>query len=1331
MKKPHPDAEVRTLAQDILGYLNFSSGAADVRFLKNLNELFGVLDRPRKQDGPTWRRLGDVLRAELGTLHGTSDVFRTIEQAEAVLRILFDAALPAYREFHRDLLFHQTDEGLFQPFFIGRMAEAVLRQGGPWNETERIVSGAIAALNDYLGFRPVAVLHGQQKIQPYEHEWVRPVPLFVQGAGVSNGPYRELVEAAMTILRETDPAIFFEAHFPLEQLDELAFDPRAYDFDHPVNKRPNYLFGQWDLHHLDNSGRARRFVVQQAALDGMLSRIRGRGKVPAKEILFEEASVLAGTMLMGAGVSGSRPDEHDSTVTLATLVQKIAGYRDAFYKRLLDRLKGPQSERLRKEAAALKQPFGGARQHFNHFLAERRAQQLQHVHLAVLFARMGYVEGAERQVRVLPVAGARMNCDIQCRITAAHRSIDAGQLDPAVVHLGEIEDILRRGIRCGAFADPWNMLGFGAQFSLFPSPECSVHDHRLDELIDMVKEILSLYVRLEKEAAARGEQRVFDDVANRLQRFSNWWDQFGSIEVSSVDGCSGHETWESTAHVCEALRAWHQAGAAAGDIAFWRGRVENFTSPKAYSQVIDTLLEHHDPVAAMALLMQWLSEAEDISLAEEPYSFQELCLVWMEDLWAPAGDGGTLSSRPIASDAEKPSFTRQQKWSLSRKFFDYLEANAGHYWRLPKWELSDVEGQPAAEEDIPPPPTEDEEDSIFGAAYEQMIYRDTTDDGMESSTFDSEPDETESELSFEVERITDHLQFLATLAHLWKFTATISQSDDAPAGERDEILGGWLTQAVANYQGLMDLLTTVHRFPIPAPRGSHESMLEYDRRRSLKDMLLDNVISVAIDTADSLRMIRASMQQPVEIAVGEKWDEPLHLVLRAVLRGDADEVRKNWASLVAALRPQPMLYMSLARGGNPQRIVRTRAMHSVLRRLLAYLPRIGMIFETAKLLETLQRMEIEHALGPGAITEFDRIFAIGCKSIAHALSVSSDDWAAAKKSAPPLYAEAELIGLLENAAKVLLDCWLAHSRGVRLSVMETVNDDERWDELRQFIEKYGREIFTQQFMNLGNLRAILHEGVDAWIDSVLELDEEECDFRFFQDLGGPLDRETGAIMFALIVEAMIENYGEYVDYNSITTQSDRGDMLYTLLDFLRLRANYDRVAWNLRPVLLIHEVLVRDGKDRAAESWRTAVAERTGDVANACLRDYQKLCKKYGMRLPSIAERLDEQFTKPLLVDQLVALVKPAMDELRDNRPATTFPLLEKLVEHFTRKIAGAGYETPEWLAAMEDEAAQVQAPIIEEENPDPYITLKERRLTLDDAKKQLRRLSSRKEAER
>ncbi len=358
------------LVEEILGYLNFSSGAPDTKFLRNLNDLFASIEAEKKSGEPAWRRLGKVLIQALPGISGASEAFRSAEQAEAVLGLVFHHALPGYRLHHRDLLFHQKDEQLFLPFFIGRMCEAVLQQGPPWSEADRIVPGAIARLNDFIGYRPVAVLQSAQKIQPYAQEWIRPVPLYIRSSGVSAGPYRELVEAALNILEETDPAILFDAMFPLEQLDELAFDPRAYDFDHPVNKRPNYLFGQWDMNQLDGSGRCRRFVLQQAALEAMMDRLKNPGKIEDKEILFEEAAVLAGTMLMGSGVSGSRPNALDSTVSLPALVQKIADYRDAFYQQLIERVKGPHAQRLNREAAALKQPFGGARQHFNHYLAD-------------------------------------------------------------------------------------------------------------------------------------------------------------------------------------------------------------------------------------------------------------------------------------------------------------------------------------------------------------------------------------------------------------------------------------------------------------------------------------------------------------------------------------------------------------------------------------------------------------------------------------------------------------------------------------------------------------------------------------------------------------------------------------------------------------------------------------------------------------------------------------------------------------------------------------------------------------------------------------------------
>ena len=117
-------------------------------------------------------------------------------------------------------------------------------------------------------------------------------------------------------------------------LDELSFDPRAHDHFHPVNKRPNVLFGEWDPHTIDGRGFYRRFVLRQMTLDTLLTWVSPQGE-PAgaagysdpAERLFEAAAVLAGTILMGAGVSGSGPAFHDSTVTLSKLPSSSLSYR--------------------------------------------------------------------------------------------------------------------------------------------------------------------------------------------------------------------------------------------------------------------------------------------------------------------------------------------------------------------------------------------------------------------------------------------------------------------------------------------------------------------------------------------------------------------------------------------------------------------------------------------------------------------------------------------------------------------------------------------------------------------------------------------------------------------------------------------------------------------------------------------------------------------------------------------------------------------------------------------------------------------------------------------
>ena len=1335
--KPAGD-DLASLAREILGYLNFSSGASDPRFLKNLTDLFGRIEAAETGQQPAWQALARMLRTELQAVRGTTDAFEQVDQAEAVLGLVFDGVLPAYREFHRDLLFHQTEESLFSLLMIGRTCEAVLQQGGPWQESDRIVRAALHQLNDHIGHRPVAVLHTEQKIQPYDHEWVRPTPLWVRGAGVAPGPYRELVEAALEILNTTDPSLLFEAMFAPEQLDELAFDPRAYDFDHPASKRPNYLFGQWDMNKLDNAGRCRRFVLQQATLDALLDRLAHSGRLPREQMLFEEAAVLAGTMLMGSGTSGNRPDAHDSTATLATLVEKIAVYRDAFYEELLQKLTGAHAKRLQTEAASLRQPFGGARQHFNQFLARRRADQLQHVHVAQLYAAIGHAEAATREVAVVPVASARMTCGMRCHLAAAHLAVERGQLEEAATRLPAIEKLLHTAIECGAMVDPWNILGFGGQYSLFPAIENTVHDHRVDELLDMMGDILALYVRIHKAAAAAGETTLQHTLSENLAALAQWWDKFATDGIDSVEGLSGQTTLESAERVAAALRAWHEGGAAAGDLAFWRQHVEQFRSPKAYALVVETLLDRRDPVAAMALLVQWLSQAEEIPLVEEDYSFHDLALLWMEDLWQNDGRNSAERTDSALSSTDAPASS--ERWPLARKFLDYLEANAEEYWHVPQFEMAAEllgDQQPEAES-----PAMDDEEDLFGAAYEHMTYRDSADDGVEGEMFETGESPTDLELVGEAERIVDRLNFLTTMAQLWKLAATAALSGDTP--DRDEVLGGWLDRATKNQQDLLDLLGSVRGHRIAPPRGTHESLVEYDRRRGVKETLLEEIIEACVETGDAARMLQAAMAHRPKTAQSETWEPQVVEVLAGVLRGETDRVHQAWPKLLRMLEKQPLLYMALARGGDPRRIVASRSLQYMLRRLLEYLPRLGLMAETSQLLEMAQRMEAKHPVGPGAITEFDRVFEIGCKAIVRCLAVASADWNEAgkrerkepqpkgvKRDAARRRADNDLTGCLEQVVEVLLRCWLMHSRGVRLSVLETVDDPQRWRRLKQFIERYGADLFTQQFMALGNLRGILHQGVQRYLEDLLQDPDSAEECRLLTDIDSVIPMDEVAYWLGVVLEAVVENYSTYIDYNSITTQSDRGNMLYTLLDLLRLRTSYDRLAWNLRPVVLAHEVLVRRGRDGAAQMWRDAVVERTAPIAEEHRRRLNRLCKKYGMRLPSIAEHLDERFVRPLEVDQLCALVRPALDDIRNGREPASLRQLEQRIAHFMQEPSGAGFELPGWLESLGQEIEHIQWQREEDDDGllDPLIRLPEAPLSQEEVQQQIEKMLGEEEA--
>jgi hypothetical protein len=392
--------------------------------------------------------------------------------------------------------------------------------------------------------------------------------------------------------------------------------------------------------------------------------------------------------------------------------------------------------------------------------------------------------------------------------------------------------------------------------------------------------------------------------------------------------------------------------------------------------------------------------------------------------------------------------------------------------------------------------------------------------------------------------------------------------------------------------------------------------------------------------------------------------------------------------------------------------------------LLAAAPRLGLLTETYKLIVAIQEMEQGHPVGPGALTEFDRLFAIGCKGIVECIVASSERWEEKPSGKKPRgrRSERELIECLDESVEPLLTRWLGHSRNIRLSVLETVQDDERWDPLQQFIQRYGHDLFTQRFMNYGNLRAILHEGVGRFLEVLGEYAPQDEPLRLLDELGGRISLQKAAGWLELILEAIVENYSEYVDYNSTTTQSDRGEMLYTLLDFLRVEASYDRMAWNLKPVVLVHDVLVHCGRKEAAGQWRRTVLQRTKSVANEHLKRLEQLAKKYGMRLPSIAQRLGERFVRPLDIDRLCALVRPAVEELRAGVMPVSFTFLEEEVAQFTEEPGGVGFEVPNWLEALEEEVSRLgnRGPDEDEEPADDGSAIPQVRLSREEIERQI-----------
>ncbi len=285
---------------------------------------------------------------------------------------------------------------------------------------------------------------------------------------------------------------------------------------------------------------------------------------------------------------------------------------------------------------------------------------------------------------------------------------------------------------------------------------------------------------------------------------------------------------------------------------------------------------------------------------------------------------------------------------------------------------------------------------------------------------------------------------------------------------------------------------------------------------------------------------------------------------------------------------------------------------------------------------------------------------------------------------------------LLNAVGELLDpfqhLWMKHSRTMRLSSVDGVRLDEDWAQLYNFVQTYGGDLFHASQLTLGHVRTILHHGVHWYINYLRREQDPLHPLLLLEHIdNGQLDLEDAAWCLETLYSIVVDKFDRFLEYNTTTTQSDYGQMFYTLLDFLRVEARYDREAWNLTPLVTVHDLLCREQFNEAAGIWADMFEMQTAELAERHLRDLQELEQRHGMRLPAIKDHLNGRLFKALHVNEMTALIRPAVVESRSEAEAR--PLTEKLsalVVEYLQDSWGSGVDIPQWIRSLDREANEV-----------------------------------------
>ncbi len=1278
--------------------MQLSGGKPSDKFRLSMAKAWTIL----KSEGsdPVWTRLLWWLDNEWNTLprvlNKTTGIFTGPPIASAAILgagIFIEATLKN----KSILLGHPDQDSVAGPFWIPHLLEYLIAliphdeipkssvDGGgmalddlPW--LMPFVIRALRTFHDFVGYRPVPVLEMNQKVRVRNGERHRPGILWWPRVGVAPSPQAPLVKRAIFWLEHAPADILEESGFSLGSLTELSLDLREYDHSLPAAQRPNHLFGEWDPERIDNKGRYCRLVVRSMVLRLLWDQVVNPGPgdpVDRNERLEEGAILLAGVILMSAGVLGQGPESVDPTKSLSLIIPRIANYRDAFYGQVLTMLPYSHKSRLEAEARLLKQPFGRVRQTLNRSISALRATQLQNRLLARLFGRLGLSELAQERIASIAVPSVRLMVEFESLIQgwadANHPPLDHYRW------LLRAFRVLKKGVSCGAFADPWNLIGFQGLYPLGPAREDAIPDERLNDLRWMVSSLLSECSRAYATASAQPDKKMRLRFKDLLGRVSEWWSHFPPMGVDDPDHPDAGSEYRSALRVAKALGIWRSRGEATADLPFWKKVLSTLETGEAVAEIFHVLLAHGDLQGALAILIYWIDAFDTHSIAEGRTELSTLLTLW-EVAWE--------EQLPPESSGKD----RSDHFKLYRKAIDWIDANL-------------VED--AADSFISDEMVDNEGES--GESAEEKAWEEK--DEEENEQWDEEDkngglDDGVPLVDFPAEGALFDLGY-----HLGQFDAWVWLLEQALAKpERMSLALGSVEAILARAIQFRNLMVHVSRIVVPLPGSQVDSVLEFERCRALKFHALESAGGILFRLEALLCLVGSPREETGALKLSEGFAPFLDLkpgfpgkAPTTTSSGSKRKITKKYIidsptkSLMMVkewtnrLIGRELLHRPIPAGGNWQDWISNRMSLWFVQRTLISLARVGDFSGIVRFLVKAHQAELTSTLPAPRVSDFHHYFEIAfVESFRAVFRVVSD-------SSPGKIRSAGLFRGLMRLMERFRTIWLDQGRQTRLSVLDAV-DDRMMETLRGFIRHFGRELFPARLMGFGNIRGTLDQGIEQYLTKMI-VDRDPLDRnKLLDELGNSISLEDAAGKLDLILRAVAENYDCFKDYKSTTTVSDYGENLHVLLDFLRVKTAFSREVWNRGPWYLLHREMLEAGLRGTLDDWIGEVMSEFRPIADKYLEKISELEQRHGIRLLTVRQEIEEGLWMPMENDSLHYHLQD-LCEVKETDDANAYKVglgqFKKELAKWVEKPWGVGRDAPDWIRKLEEKSLAEDNPIL------------------------------------